>query len=182
MAVTLKVEESLPTAFPTIAGTIAEPHDGFFNAVWQRLESWIAHRWGERTTVFTVEGPGAWTPPLSPTLITVAEVWAEALDWQSVSLSPTPYGGYDFEEVGPYRFTATVGATDAPPPAVAEAFRRLAGYMETASSNGAGALVKSEEIEEIGRVEYGSPNASARALQYSGAADLLRPWRQLGAR
>ena len=35
-------------------------------AVWQRIESWITHRYGERTVEWITRGPGVFVPRLKP--------------------------------------------------------------------------------------------------------------------
>ncbi|MEL7488640.1 MAG: hypothetical protein AAGJ87_15655, partial [Pseudomonadota bacterium] len=61
MATTLKIIEAKPETYP-IASTTDETtteevaqFDKIVRATWQRVESYIAFRWGERTCVFTVE-------------------------------------------------------------------------------------------------------------------------------
>jgi hypothetical protein len=134
--------------------------------LWRRLEDWIAWRWGAREVVWLLEGPGAWPPRLRPYTIDATEVWAEG--WQAVTLAADPLG-LRLEE-GTYRITATVGTSDAPPPDVAEALRRLAMYTAQMHDHPGGSTGDGE----------GTWLASwpARAIHYSGAADLLRKYRR----
>lgn len=78
---------------------------------------------------------------------------------------------------GPYRFTATVGGGDVPA-AVSEAFRRLAEYLaDDPERSGA----SSYSVNMGGAIEESfnrNPAWIARALDLSGAADLLRPYKR----
>lgn len=179
MAYTLKIEEAMPDAWPTVATDLASASTAFLGAVWQRLESFIAWRWGERVCVFIVEGPGVWVPPLTPVTITTSQVWTEAGEWEAVALAPSAYGGFDLKKVGPYRFTTTLGSTDDPPPAVQEAFRRLAHYL--AEQDGREAGMVETALDGLGAFKFAPGPMAAKSLVYSGAGDLLRPYRKLGA-
>ena len=98
--------------------------------------------------------------------------------------------------LGPYRLTGTVGSTDDPPRAVKEAVFRLVEYFkfvdETAKPQRYLKNFQTNQMEEFSdnlpdvndvelSSELHSPTWIARALQNSGAADLLRPYRNLGA-
>lgn len=148
--------------------------------VWQRLESYVAWRWTPRTVVWIVEGPGAWSPPLAPAVISTIEVWSSADEWETATLSPSPLGGYYLPHTGPWRFTATVGAGVEPPAAVVEAFRRLAVYWDDAGrENISGARSQTEKIGDLVEEWSRSPVWIARAMSDSGAADLLRSYRRV---
>lgn len=175
MATTLKIAESPPLEYPAITGLTSATA---IAAVWQRIETWINWRWGERECVFTVEGPGHWTPPLQPGIITLSEIWRDA-DWEAVTLSPTPLGGLVLPECGHYRIEAAVGSADDPPAAVLEAARRLGQYFAVVAECELAGVEKTT-IEGVGAFEM-EPRPAGRAMQLSGCADLLRPWRDLGA-
>jgi len=179
MATTLKITESPPSAYPTIATGLASPTAAFLAAVWQRMESFIGWRWGSRSCVFIVEGPGSWASPLQPvTTVASIEFWNASDAWEAVTPRSDPLGGYCFD-AGVYRVTATIGDPVTPPGAVQEAFRRLANYL--AENDGSEAGLQKTEIEGLGTVEFAQQHIAARSIQYSGAGDLLRPWRNLGA-
>jgi hypothetical protein len=174
MATTLKQDESLPASYPAVS-----PYDHYFSGeevvdpaiIWQRLESYIAWRWTARAVVWTVEGPGAWAPPLTPVVGAIAwEVWNAA--WEAVSVDPGPLG--HCLEGGTYRATATIGEGE-PPEAVLEAWRRLHEYSRGIAEQfkGDAALIRNSEAET-------TRGWTAKAMQLSGAADLLRPYRNLG--
>lgn len=170
MAETLQQNEALPASYPAvepIARTDGpnEPHPDP-SIVWQRIEAWATTRWTPRAVVWIVEGPGEWVPPLDPATVTATEMW-EASAWVSATPDPSPAGGYDLAD-GVYRVTATVGG-GALPEGVAEAFRRLSEFMR-----GIGAAYMNEAAYTNGLAR----NWTARAVELSGAADLLRPYRR----
>lgn len=175
MSVTLKQTESAPANYGSDISP--EPVEA-----WQRIESYVAHRWSERDVAWIVEGPGEWHPPLSPATIATIEVWSSAHEWESVEILASPCGGYYLPASGPYRFTGTAGDDGADVPAVVlEAVRRLYEYVAAKPSlvfNGA-----SSETIGVGSLNISYRRSSswlAMALQNSGAADLLRPYRKAG--
>lgn len=183
MAITLEIQESAPLEYPEIDNLPDARFGTDADAIWQRIECWIGHRWGKRDVIFIVEGPGDWTPPLVPFSTLTIEVWHDD-EWVSAVVPPTPLGGYRLDFPGPFRFAGVAGSTDAPPPAVKEAYRRLITYSSSIIGHDGGAK------GAVTRSDYAGENAGGRefvngwagkAIQYSGAADLLRPWRHQGA-
>lgn len=170
--------ESAPTTYPdppsglsTAATALSAP------MIWRRIETWIRHRWEPRTVVWRVRGPGEWEPRLSPATVTATKVWRDGA-WSDVTLEAAP-GGYVLEDET-YQITATVGSTDDPPAPVLEAFRRLAEYLSESTMTAAPSGVSSmKDVYADGTtVEFNvSPSWRARAMHYSGAADLLREFR-----
>lgn len=138
--------------------------------IWERIEAYTKHRWGVRDVVWIVEGPGTFEAPLQPLTVTSTEVWKDDA-WTSVTLTPSPLGHVLEDQT--YRITASVGTADTPPAAVQEAIRRLAMYTVNLWRDSGGAT-------SYGEVSMPA-SWPARSMQYSGAADLLRPWRRLGA-
>ena len=202
MASTLRITEGEPDYYPRIVRdddpTIEldpEPEiRKIVTSAWQRVESWIAHRWNERTIEYIVQGDGDWHPNLSPSTIETVEVWRDGA-WVAATLDPTPLGGYVLDGEGPYRFTGTVGSENDPPRAVKEAVFRLAQYFlainETPPEHRIVSTLKTDQApfyepgafqHSLRQLEIERPNAQwiARAMQLSGAADLLRPYRKLG--
>ncbi|WP_104018443.1 hypothetical protein [Roseovarius nitratireducens] len=173
----LKRQEAIPASYPaTPAGlsTAAAALDA--DMIWQRIESYIAHRWTERQVIWTVEGPGEFVPDLTPATITAQEVW-DGTAWITASLDASFMGGVVLAGDGPYRITADVGGGTVPA-AVDEAFIRLAGYMADVSDR---AGVSSYSVGMGGAIEESyqrNPAWMARAMQNSGAGDLLRPYRR----
>lgn len=183
MATTIKQTEAAPESYPDVseldlsdAAAAIDPA-----VVWQRIESYVAHRWSPRAVEFIVEGCGEWVPPLSPASIEAVQVWSRSGTWEAVSLTPSPLGGYYLPATGPYRFTGTAGPGTSPisaPAAVMEAWRRLAEYMASDPSEQPGSRSESMTIGSITTSTDRSPAWLAMALQHSGAADLLRPYRR----
>lgn len=175
MADTLRQTEAIPTAYPDAPtlSTAATALDA--DMIWQRIESYIAHRWTSRAVEWVVEGPGDWHPPLTPATITTVEIW-QADAWETVTLSPSPVGGYVLPGCGPYKFAGTVGSGDVPA-AVTEAFRRLAEYM-AGKAGKPGARQESIGAGSISLSHTRSPAWMAEAIKNSGAGDLLRNYRR----
>lgn len=176
MVETIRQTEALPDAYPDTSGlalsTAAAALD--LDLIWQRLESYIAHRWTSRAIEWIAEGCGEWFPPLTPATIATVEMW-QADAWQTVTLSPSPLGGYVLPG-GTYRFTGTVGSGDAPA-AVLEAFRRLAEYS-AGKTGKAGASSESVTAGSVSISTRRSASWIAEAISNSGAGDLLRPYRR----
>lgn len=178
MATTIKQVEAIPAAYPaTPSGlsTAAAAVDA--DAIWQRIESYIAHRYSSRSIVWIVEGCGEWHPPLAPATITTVEVW-EADAWEAVTLSPSPLGGYCLPGDGPYRFTGTVGSGTVPE-IVAEAFRRLAEYMAASSKGSPGTTRERVTAGSVTVDKSREASWAAQAMANSGAGDLLRNFRRV---
>ena len=164
--------ESEPDSYPSAPGDLSDDALGVTTAVvWKRIEDWIRYRWAERQVVWIVEGPGVFVPRLLPATIDTREVWnGEA--WETVTLDPAPLG--DKLDAKTYRITATVGSTDNPPPTVMEAYTRLAEYTAHAEADPAQGHTRVSD----GDYSFDRPATyAARALHYSGAADLLRGYR-----
>lgn len=177
MAELLKQVEAAPESYPgapagmSQAAALLDP-----DAIWQRIEAYTAHRWTPRTVVWTVEGPGEWSPPLTPATVSTAEVW-DGSAWIAAAPDASWSGGYDLILEGPYRITASVGG-GAVPAAVNEAFRRLAEYLAEATDTPAGASSYAYQLGDQQETIQRNPAHVAKAMQNSGAADLLRPYRR----
>ncbi|MCB1489029.1 MAG: hypothetical protein KDJ88_16435 [Bauldia sp.] len=178
-ATTIRQDENLPEAYPDAPDTLtaaAAALDPDF--IWQRIESYIAHRWTARAVGWKVEGSGEWEPPLTPATIVSTMYW-RGDDWDEATLSPGPFGGLILPGCGPYSIVATVGDTENDPPAaVLEAFRRLAEYM-AAKAGKPGARSERIQAGSISLSHTRDEAWMARAIQNSGAADLLRPYRRV---
>jgi hypothetical protein len=177
MSETLKQIEALPAAYPDAPGGLSTAAAALdTDVIWQRIEAYTAHRFTTREVVWTVEGEGNWTPPLTPATITASEKW-ESGAWADLTLVDGPYG-YCFASDGPFRVTANVGSGTVPA-AINEAFRRLVEYLADETDR-AGASDYSVNIGGAVEESYQrNPTWVARAMQYSGAADLLRPYRRV---
>lgn len=175
MADTIKQDEAIPASYPATPSGLSPEAAALDPAfIWQRIEAYVAHRWTARAVTWVVEGAGDWAPALAPATVSATEIWTGAA-WEAVTLSPSPLGGHALPGCGPYRFTASVGGGTAPA-AVNEAFRRFAEYFASASRS-ANAGVRQENVDGIGSVEYDLAGV-ARAMERSGAGDLLRPYRR----
>ena len=165
----LRQDEGQPAAYPLVDGLTDDA------ALWQRIEAWIAYRWGERSVTWIVQGPGVFSPPLVPYTIDTVERWTGS-DFASTTLDPAPLG---LElEANVYRIQATVGSTEEPPPAVESALIRLAEYVADDDDIGVVASRASANLGNGLTADYERPAVwRARALHYSGAADLLRAYR-----
>ena len=171
---TIKQDEALPESYPTLSPAVPDE-------VWQRIESYIAWRYTPRTVVWTVEGCGEWTPPLTPATITKVEVWSDGANaWEDITATApdaSPLGGYWLAASGPYRFTATVGSDATVPALVAKAAQRLSTYF-AAKPGTPGARSERIEAGSISIQRTRSESWMAAAIQNSGAADLLRGYRR----
>lgn len=180
-ATTISQTEETPAAYPaTPSGlsTAAQSLDA--DMIWQRIEAYIAHRYSERGVTWIVEGCGDWQPPLSPATIATVEIW-RADAWETVTLSPSPLGGYCLPG-GSYRFTGTLaGGSPAPavPAAVEEAFRRLAEYMAASSRGAPGTTRERVTAGSVTVDRTRSASWAAQAMNNSGAGDLLRNYRRV---
>ena len=181
MGTTLKQVESAPASYPATPAGLSGPAAALDPVmIWQRIESYIAYRWTARAVVWTVEGGGLWEPPLTPATLTATDVW-QGDSWVGIALAPSPYGGLSLPSAGPYRITATVGAGTVPA-AVNEAFRRLAEYMAGGNDHLDKAGATSYSLNLGGDMEQSVTRNQAwmaRAMQNSGAGDLLRPYRRV---
>lgn len=166
MADTISQVEAIPAAYPTA------DHD----ALWQRIEAYVAHRWTERSVVWIVDGPGHWRAPLTPVSGLSAEIWKNGA-YEAVTLEASPMGGVVLPR-GTYRITATVGADNAVPAIAMRAFERLRDYIEAEPVGVPGASSYSINLGQISENYRRNPAYIARALEMSGAADLLRQYRR----
>jgi len=182
IAATLRQIESEPPVWPDAPESLSTRAAAIKREViWQRIESWIAYRFSDRTVTWIVEGPGAWSAPLAPVTVTGANQW-DGSSWAAYTLPVGPLG-YDLP-AGHFKVVASVGGGDVPE-AVEEAYRRLAEYSAeigapfNAMQDAPGASSYSTNIGGELQESFTRPSAwAARALHLSGAADLLRPYRK----
>lgn len=178
MATTIRQSEALPAAYPAAPSGLSAAAKAIDPAlIWQRIESYIAYRFTPRAVMWIATGHGEWHPPLSPATIATSELWDGAA-WETATLDPSPLDGFLLPGYGPFRFTASVGGGEVPA-AVLEAFRRLAEYM-AAPRGTAGASTERITVPGVLTTEtVRSQSWLALALQNSGAADVLRPYRKV---
>jgi hypothetical protein len=179
MAVTIKQTEAAPDDYPAAPAGLSTAAAALSkDMIWQRIEAYTAYRWTSRAVVWIVEGPGEWAPPLSPATVTTVEIWTGGA-WQNVTPDASPLG-YWLSGCGPYRFTGTAGGGDPEvAAAVNEAFRRIGEYM-AADPGTAGATSERFSEQDIdSRQVDRSASWMAKAMQNSGAGDLLRQYRKV---
>lgn len=172
----IKQFEAVPETYPDApSGLSTDAASLDESMIWQRIEAYTAHRFTEREVVWTLLGDGGdqWHPPLTPVVSREAHVWRE--EWVALSLLDGPLG-IILPSDGTYRITAQVGGGDVPV-AVSEAFRRLAEYLGDDLGT-AGASSTSVAIGPIQETLNRNPAWVAKAMQYSGAGDLLRNFRK----
>lgn len=168
MAETIYQDEAIPAAYP-----ISEIGS---DAIWQRIEAHVAHRWTPRAVIWIVEGPGEWVPPLAPAEVTTLEVW-QAGQWVEVPAVNAPRG-IELHAASRYRVTATVGDNATLPEGVGAAFDRLKAYVEADHGGVPGASSYAITTDQLSETIRRDPAFLARAIHNSGAADLLRPYRR----
>ncbi|ROO30586.1 hypothetical protein SAOR_00835 [Salinisphaera orenii MK-B5] len=165
----VREDEDLPSDYPAEPADLSPAAQAIdATAVWARIEQWIIRRWPAREVQWITEGEGYFVPRLQPAELTKAEQW-NGKDWIEVQPDPAPMGLY--LNHGTHRLTYQVGEAEPPAP-VMRAYIRLAEYWAEVQPEG-GATSVSDGDYSFTR----SANAVARALQYSGAADLLRRYR-----
>ncbi len=172
----IKQFEAVPVTYPdapTGLSTAASALDE--DMIWARIEAFIAHRFSAREVVWTLQGNGGdqFHPRLTPVVSRVAHFWGD--QWEALTLLDGPLGVcLPFD--GTYRITAQVGAGAVPAP-VSEAFRRLAEYLAPGEEH-PGASGFKVGLAPIDLEETRSAAWVAKAMQLSGAGDLLRPYRR----
>ncbi|MCR9128447.1 MAG: hypothetical protein NXI12_02910 [Alphaproteobacteria bacterium] len=173
--------ESDPASWPAKPADLPAAADAWPAAfIWKQLETRIAWRWNARDVEWIVEGPGAFDLPLRPATISTVEVFDDATGWETVTLAATPRGGLYLPTRDAFRVTASAGDSEAPPDILLEAYRRLAVYLAELEGEPAPAGASSHMIE-LGGVRESTrydPWRRARAIDMSGAGDLLRIYRR----
>ncbi|QLL41899.1 hypothetical protein [Sulfitobacter pontiacus] len=177
----IKQFEAIPSAYPDAPAGLSEKAAALDAAmIWAKIEAYTAYRFTVREVIWTLRGDGGdeFHPRLTPIVSRVSDIWASDA-WEAVTLLDGPFG-VCLPVDGIYRITAQVGGGDVPS-SVFEAFRRLAEYQvgarKSTSEPGASAVRTSigDDLElEVER----NPAWVAKAMQYSGAGDLLRSYRR----
>ena len=170
MTVTLRQTESLPGEYPAVTGV----PDASLTMSWQRIEHYIAWRFSEREVTWHVQSDGCeWHAPLKP----VVSLSGVDENGEAIVIEDGATGGYSLPE-GIVTLTATVGA-EAAPEAVLEAVRRPNAYLAVSDlmiyDAAAGQSATDDGEEPILKWNNVHPG---KAMQNSGAADLLRAYRR----
>lgn len=165
--------ESEPESWPAVEGVTGD----ILAICWKRVEHFIARRFVPRQVVWTMTTSGGdWQPPLGRIYEADAFVWANG-DWESATIKRAP-GGYVLP-CGNVQINCTVGQPGASIPAsVKEAVKRLAAYLTAEPVMPAGARSYSANVGQLSESISADPAGQAKALQNSGAADLLRSYRR----
>jgi hypothetical protein len=156
-------------------------------ALWRRIEQYIVWRWGERTVEWIIQGQGLFVPPLRPVTITTVEIFNEGYGppsipagaWMPTTPAIAPFG-VKLPRAGFYRIQGTAGQNDPPPDDVLEAYKRLAEYVASVKDDGrVGATSVTDTVPGVTLTVHRPVNSLARALEFSGAADLLKAYRHV---
>lgn len=180
----IKRDEEIPAEYPRapLERLSFSISDDAANALWARIEAYTSHRWTPRHVTWIVEGHGDWFPDLAPLEITSEEIWLDGT-WVPATVFASPYGGYRLTQCGTYRFQGIAGQDATIPAEISEAFRRLAEYSAESGSQDCpvpGATNYSMSLDGAIQESFSrQPTWAARALQNSGAADLLRNYRRV---
>lgn len=189
MSYTVSIKEGAPERyFDPVGGrwrpatSCVEGMDLLLSTVWERIESYIAHRWFTRSVEFIVEGDcSEWLPDLAPFAATIIERW-DGSAWVASAPNITPLGGWAFDS-GTYRLSGAAGSIDLstiqnkPPGDVREAAKRLALYMGGSNTRPDPGTTERNLSVGVALHVKAPMYQEARALQLSGAADLLRRYR-----
>ncbi|WBQ11434.1 hypothetical protein L2D01_06540 [Hyphomonadaceae bacterium ML37] len=177
----MSFEEGRPDTYPAKPSGLSSAADAYPAAfIWHMLERRIAWRWASRSAEVILEGgPGPFELPLRPAEITLTEAW-NGESWEAVTLATAPRGGVYLSSRAPYRITFTAGDTETPPDIMLEAYRRLAEYLGEVENEPvpAGAYSHSIDLGGVKESTRFDPWRRARALDMSGAGDLLRIYRK----
>lgn len=172
-------QEAVPSDYPAAPGWLSSDAMPVSPAaLWQRLESWITRRYPVRAVTWIVDvvsdcgcsgaDTDEFVPRLTPATLTTAESW-DGSAWQAFTPTPGPLGLCLAD--GTYRLTYDVGEATPPEP-VLEAYARLAEYLAEAPSDAGLTSLTDGDYSMTRRAD-----TVGNALQYSGAADLLRGYR-----
>lgn len=151
--------------------------------IWDRLEQFTNYKIGERSIRYRVlvcQKQPYWIPAERPFVVTrIQTIDAITEDYVDKTVTPREDGAVRLD--GLSLVTVTVGSTTAPP-LFQEAYKRLAEYWATPKIGPEGSTRYSLSIgPDISESVSTVATHTARGMIYSGAADLLRKYRNLGA-
>jgi len=149
-------------------------------ALWRRIEAYICWRWGARSVEWTVHGCGLFMPPLKPVTVTTVERFDSAGDWVPYTTSsPTPFG-VRLGSLCFFKITGTAGTSGNPPEDVLEAYTRMSEYLAGIKDEGhTGATSVTDSLPGVSLAVRRPAQSMARALEYSGAMDILKAYRHV---
>ena len=166
--------EASPAEYPPVEGVTGD----LLATCWQRIEHFIARRFGSRAVVWTLTSEGGeWRPPLGPIIaVTEAFRWCDG-DWQPYTITRGPFGL--LLPPGHVQIDASVGTVSLQLPSSVESdVQRLAAYLESESAVPAGARSYRANVGQLSESISADPAHMAKAIHNSGAADLLRKYRR----
>lgn len=170
MNLNLQQIEAIPETYPAVDGVTGDA----LAVAWQRIEQYIKVRFSEREIVWIVQGDTSrvWYPPIGP----VTDIDGEIIDGE-IAFDLTACGTGYWLPNGLVKLTATVGAGPVPP-IVAMAVKRLAAFYSAEIAAPGGVRSYSLSVGDMSESMVLPPDRLAKALQDSGAADLLRGYRK----
>ena len=170
MNLNLQQIEGLPESYPEVGGGIVSADAA---VAWQRVERYIKVRFMPREIVWMVQGDTeqVWFPPVGPVTAIAGEFADGAMPFTLM-----PCGtGYRLPNAL-VKLTATVGAGPIPL-SVTNAVSRLAHYCAADVPVPGGVRSYSLNVGDMSESMTLAPDRLAKAMQDSGAADLLRSYR-----
>lgn len=184
-------DEMEPAAYPVVPPSALLVVDTGIPAwIWQRIEAYCNWRWTPREAQIDVDGVGWFNLPVRPFRVTkveffAGEAWEEVLPPHAEQRGWRMYSAFER-----CRITGMVGEDNPAPEAVIHAAIRLHAYLgHTPESFPMWATSRSHTAENTTHGEGGSTSTRnetfqrhadylAKAIQHSGAADLLRRYRR----
>ena len=152
-------------------------------SLWRRIEQYVNWRWGERSVEWVIKGEGLFVPHLKPVTITTVERFSKngtpilpPGSWVEYTPRRSPFG-VELPD-GYYRIQGTAGLNEVPPADVLEAYTRLRDYLEAIKEEShIGATTVTDSVPGVSLMVRRPIQAMSRALEYSGAADILKAYR-----
>lgn len=156
-------------------------------ALWRRIEKYIHWRWWSRPVQWVIRGEGMFIPPLKPVTVDTVHRFNdygspayEPGDWVPQTKTLTPFGVTFRTGLGFYQITGTAGHDEDPPEDVLEAYHRLNDYLASVYEDGhVGATTVTDSVPGVSLTVRRPTHALARALELSGAADILKAYRNV---
>jgi hypothetical protein len=167
----IETETELSITYPDAPSGLSDAAAAIPAAViWDRIEAYCNFRWSETVTEFIVDPPCEieWQPPYLP--FTIDTVNGEAA-------TPGTFGAVTLSEKS--KVVCTIGGAT-PNETVNSAYRRLAEYVAAMDDAPKGVTRYSIGIGDLSESWSRRADHMARAMDNSGAADLLRKFRKAG--
>ncbi|WP_420343520.1 hypothetical protein [Paenirhodobacter sp.] len=186
-------EELPPETYPEVPRSALLMNDarGIPDWIWERIEAYCNWRWTPREAQIESDGGSGWfILPVRPFRVTKIEWFDPHADggyglWMESLPPSTPQRGWKmYSPFSHCRITGIVGENNPAPPAVIQAAVRLHAYLghtpesfpmwatgRTHTTGGGSSSTSNESFQR-------PANYIAKAMQNSGAADLLRPYRR----